>query len=90
MTERALGWQVRCRRCGLTFDAGDLGIVRIGGLGTSYKLLWCGQCRWLRWFALERKPADLPDHAGPRCDCETHLRTSPVHTPKPRQHGHGF
>ena len=74
----APGWQVRCRKCGLTFDAADLGIIRIGGLGTSYKLFWCQQCGWLRWFALERKPVDVPDHAGPRCDLATHATRSHV------------
>ena len=72
----APGWQVRWRRCGLTFDAADLGIIRIGAIGRSFKLLWCQQCRWPRWFAWERKPADLPDHAGPRRDCATHDRNS--------------
>jgi hypothetical protein len=78
MTGHAQGWQVRCRRCGLTFDAADLGFARIGGIGRSFKLLWCEQCRWPRWFVLERKPADLPERAGPRCDCATHARKLPV------------
>jgi hypothetical protein len=82
MTGYAPGWQIRCSKCGLTFDAADLGIVRIGGFGRSYKLLWCGQCRWFRWFALEKKPAGQPDHAGPRCDPETHVRHAPGSAPR--------
>jgi hypothetical protein len=62
----APGWQVRCPRCGLTFDAADLGWVRIWAAGHSYKLLWCSQCHWFRWCTLERKPRDVPDPAGPR------------------------
>src|SRR6185369_18008092 len=72
----APGWQVRCRKCGLTFDAADLGIVRIGAAGTNYALRWCQQCRRLRWVAVERRPADLPEHAGPRCNRATHVRAS--------------
>ncbi len=62
----APGWQVRCRRCGLTFDASDLGFIRVWAIGRSYKLLWCSRCRWPRWFAMERKPKGLPEHCGPR------------------------
>ena len=62
--------QIRCRTCGLTLDAADLGIVRIGGRGRSFKLLWCGQCRRHRRLVLEPKPPDLPAHAGPRCSLE--------------------
>ena len=72
----APGWQVRCRRCGLTFDAADLGFIRAGAVGRSFKLLWCQQCRWPRWFVMERKPVELPGHAGPRCDCATHAQIS--------------
>ncbi|MCJ7544988.1 MAG: hypothetical protein MUP47_10605 [Phycisphaerae bacterium] len=62
----APGWQVRCLRCGLTFDAADLGWTRLWARGTSYKALWCSQCHWLSCFALERKGPELPEHAGPR------------------------
>jgi hypothetical protein len=74
MKDLALGWQVRCRKCGLTFDAGDLGIVRMGAVGKSYILRFCGQCRWPRWLVIEPKSPDLTSHAGPRCDLATHDR----------------
>ena len=69
----APGWQVRCRKCGLTFDADYLGFVFIGKvlLGGEYKLRWCQQCRRLRWMSIERKPASVPEEAGPRCDVAT-------------------
>jgi hypothetical protein len=70
----APGWQVRCLKCGVTFDASDLGIIRVAGFGKSYKLFWCEQCGWFRCFALERKPADLPEYTAPRCDIATYKR----------------
>ena len=72
MKDFAPGWQVRCRKCGLTFDAGDLGFVRIYAAGNSYRLRICGQCRRWRWLIIERKPPDLAGYAGPRCDIATH------------------
>jgi len=63
-------WQVRCRKCGLTFDAGDIGVIRIGGAGKSYIFRHCAQCRRLRWMLIEPKPFDQPIHAGPRCALE--------------------
>lgn len=62
----APGWQVRCLKCGLTLDAADLGWIRIRAAGRSYKLLWCQQCGRFRCFAMERKPPDVPEPAGPR------------------------
>jgi hypothetical protein len=71
----APGWQLRCTKCGLTFDAADMGIVRLAGRSWhQYKIRWCGQCRWLRFFAEERKPTDVPDPSGPRSDLATHAR----------------
>jgi len=66
-------WQVRCCTCGLTFDAADLGMVFVGKVvvGKQYKLLWCQQCRWIRWLVVEHRPAGLPP-AGARCDLATH------------------
>jgi hypothetical protein len=72
MKDLAPGWQVRCPKCGLTFDAGDLGIIRIGAVGKTNMLRICGQCRWLRWLSVEHKPQEIPDHAGLRCDLATH------------------
>ena len=68
-------WQVRCCTCGLTFDAAELGMVIVGKIviGKQYKLLWCQQCRWIRWLAVENRPAGLPP-AGARCDLETHRK----------------
>jgi hypothetical protein len=68
-------WQVRCCTCGLTFDAADLGMVFAGKvvIGKQYKLLWCQQCRWIRWLAVENRPTDMPP-AGARCDLETHRK----------------
>lgn len=55
----APGWQLRCTKCGRTRDAADAGIVRIGAWSwKKYILGWCSRCRWLRWVAVERKPAD--------------------------------
>lgn len=62
----APGWQARCMRCGLTFDAADLGWIRIWAAGRAYRGLWCSQCHWFSCFALERKGAELGEYAGPR------------------------
>jgi hypothetical protein len=70
--DMAPGWQVRCLTCGLTFDAGDLGIIRLHAVGNTYLLRKCGQCEHMRRLIVERKPADLPACAGPRCDLATH------------------
>lgn len=72
----APGWQVRCPKCRLTFDAGDLGFVFVGKklVGKQFKLLWCQQCRWPRWFIIEQKSPVLPGAAGPRCDISTHAK----------------
>jgi len=51
----APGWQIRCCKCGWTVDAGEAGIIQLGGIGRSYKLRWRPQCRWLRLAALEKK-----------------------------------
>jgi hypothetical protein len=66
----APGWQVRCPKCGLVFDAADLGFTFIGKklVGREYRLGWCEQCRWPRWLIVEPKPRDLSEPAGPRCD----------------------
>jgi hypothetical protein len=70
----APGWQVRCRKCGLTFDAADLGFFFVAKklIGGQRTLRWCQQCRRLRWLSVERRPEGLPDPAGPRCDLATH------------------
>jgi hypothetical protein len=76
----APGWQVRCCLCGLTFDAADLGMTFVGKvlLGKQYKLLWCQQCRWIRWMSVEHRSPNLPPTAGARCDLATHQHaTSP-------------
>jgi hypothetical protein len=54
----APGWQVRCPKCGLTFDAADLGFTFIGKklIGKELVLGWCSRCRWLRWLRVEPKP----------------------------------
>lgn len=65
----APGWQVRCPKCGLTFDAADLGFTFIGKklIGKERRLGWCQQCRWLRWLIVEPKPEGDQKEAGPRC-----------------------
>jgi hypothetical protein len=55
----APGWQVRCRRCGTTRDAAEVGVVRVGrstGKVTG-TFGWCGHCRGLRTFVVERMRA---------------------------------
>jgi hypothetical protein len=59
----APGWQVRCTKCGRTREAAEVGIVRLGAWSwKKYTLGWCSDCRWLRFLAVERKPA--PADAG--------------------------
>jgi len=45
-----------------TFDAADLGMVFLSAkilVGKQYKLLWCQQCRWLRWLSVGRTPKEI-------------------------------
>ena len=57
----APGWQLRCTRCGRTRDAGEAGLIRVGAASVAkYTLGWCSNCRWLRFVAVERKPAAPP------------------------------
>jgi hypothetical protein len=81
----APGWQVRCCTCGLTFDAADLGMVFVWKthIGKQYKLLWCQQCRWVRWLSVENRPPDLPPKAGARCDLATHSHAGSSNPPMP-------
>lgn len=71
----APGWQVRCPKCGLTFDAAELGLIRISisAVGHQHLLRWCQQCRRPRWLSVEHRPRDLPEPAGARCDVATHV-----------------
>ena len=55
----APGWQVRCKTCGLTVDAGKAGIIRVWAVGKSYKLGWCSRCRRIRCLVVERHDQDL-------------------------------
>ena len=50
----APGWQIRCLTCGLKVPAGEVGIIRIGAFGRSYKLGWCSRCKRLRCLVIER------------------------------------
>ena len=49
-------WRVRCRKCGKTKLANELGIVRFGAFGSKPLLAKCGTCKRLRWAILERIP----------------------------------
>jgi hypothetical protein len=52
----APGWQVRCRICGLTLEAGMSGpIVRLAAIGSSYMLGRCSCCRRVRLLVIERR-----------------------------------
>jgi len=52
----APGWQVRCRICGLTLEAGVTGpIVKIAAIGSSYMLGRCSCCRRVRLLVIERR-----------------------------------
>ncbi len=55
----APGWQVRCRHCGYTRDAAEVGIVRIGYFKgkVSGTFGWCSRCRGLHTFVVERVPS---------------------------------
>ena len=62
----APGWQLRCGKCGLTFDAADLGFTFIAKITLGERRLrWCQQCRRWRWLIVEK--ASDPSPAGPRC-----------------------
>ena len=63
MLSLAPGWRIRCRKCGLTRDAAEAGIIRLGAVGRSYKLGYCNRCRRLRWLVCERHP----ENSCPRC-----------------------
>jgi hypothetical protein len=52
----APGWQVRCRKCGKTRDAAEVGVVRGGSLKSKLTYGWCENCRRVRTFMVERKP----------------------------------
>lgn len=52
----APGWQIRCRKCGLTVEAGrGGGLIRLGGLGRSYTLGRCSACDRLRILVIEKR-----------------------------------
>lgn len=53
----APGWQVRCKLCGRTRDAGEAGLVRIKAASIGKRTIgWCSNCRRLRILLIERKP----------------------------------
>jgi len=53
----APGWQLRCKKCNAIWDAGEVGIVRIGAASRG-KVTYgrCKNCRKWAWMAIERKP----------------------------------
>ena len=61
----APGWQIRCRKCGLTVEAGIGGMVRIWAIGRSYRLGKCSACDRLRWLIVEKR-ADPGGAANPK------------------------
>ena len=63
MRDWAPGWRIRCRKCGLTRDAGQAGIIRLFAIGRSYKLGFCERCNRLRWLVCER----YPENSCPHC-----------------------
>ena len=52
----APGWRIRCLKCGLTRDAGEAGLIRIGAIGRSYTLGYCSRCKRLRCIVVEKTP----------------------------------
>ena len=53
----APGWQVRCKKCNAVWDAGEVGIVRIGAASRGKATYGrCRNCRKRAWMAIEKKP----------------------------------
>lgn len=74
----APGWQVRCPKCGITFDAADLGFIFIGKkvIGRERRLAWCQHCRRIRWLIIERKRENVTEHDGPRSNLAAHAASA--------------
>jgi hypothetical protein len=65
MNGYAPGWQIRCKKCGTTRDAGDVRMIRIGAASIGKRTLgWCSKCRRLRMLVVERQPQPTPSVAG--------------------------
>jgi hypothetical protein len=63
-----LGWQIRCKKCGTTRDAGAAGLIRTGAASIGKRTLgWCSKCGRLRMLVVERRlQSQLPAAATAR------------------------
>ena len=63
----APGWQIRCRKCGLTLDASEAMIIRVGAMGKEYTPGKCSACNRLRLLVIEKRTdpnANLQPNTG--------------------------
>lgn len=66
----APGWQVRCRACGKTKLASELGIIRLGAFGSKPILVECSTCNEMRWAMLERIPQTTKTEKAVKITCK--------------------
>ena len=65
--KRAPGWEMRCCKCGYVEHFGKYGI-RLGAASfKKYTIGWCGQCRWVRFHAIEKTKKTLEDYNANQC-----------------------
>jgi DNA-directed RNA polymerase subunit RPC12/RpoP len=56
-------WQLRCPKCGFTKNLAGTGAVRVGAVSRGKRVLGrCPDCRWFRFFIMERVPEAKASH----------------------------